>query len=349
MNTILFISIIALFIFISIGWGFKTLPKEKWQILAVLPREKQIHGRWKGLNLTYYGLFSANAYTFAAFVFLILCASVKIPASIVCIFTAALLAVCLPASRLIAGFVEKKDSTLTVGGAVFAGTFVTPPVVWIINTAMGQANQHPVSLTTLMAAISIAYAYGEGLGRLACLSFGCCYGKPLKQCSPFVRKLFSGFYLIFSGKTKKIAYASGLDGEKVIPIQVVTAVLYSVTALFGTWLFLNGYFAFALLESIMVTQAWRFISEFFRADFRGDFKITPYQIMAIASILYSVCMVFIFPASKVLPNLDSGLETLWNPWMILFIELIWIITFLHTGKSVVTGAEVSFSVLKNKI
>lgn len=344
MDHILFISIISIFIFISIGWGFKALPKEKWQILAVLPREKR-QGKWKGLNLTYYGLFSANAYTFAAAIFFILCASLKIPPYGICIFIAALLAVCLPASKIIAKIVEKKTGTLTVGGAVFAGTLVTPFLVWLVNLTTGQYH----TVITIMAAISIAYAYGEGLGRLACISFGCCYGKPLNLCSPFVRKLFSGFYLIFSGKTKKIAYASGFDGEKVIPIQVVTAVLYSISAIFGTWLFLNGYFASALLESMLITQVWRFISEFFRADFRGNFKITPYQIMSFASIFYSLGVVILFPESNALPHLASGLEALWNPWMILFLEMIWIITFLHTGKSVVTGAEISFFVFENKI
>ena len=42
----------------------------------------------------------------------------------------------------------------------------------------------------VLAALAIGYILGEGLGRLACLSFGCCYGKPLDQCGKVVSILF---------------------------------------------------------------------------------------------------------------------------------------------------------------
>ena len=349
MDQFVFLSTLSILILITILWGFKTLPKEKWQIMAVLPKEKSLHGKWAGLNLTYYGLLSANAYTFAVIMFFILGASAKIPVSLLCVLILAILALCMPASKIVARIVEKKTGTLTVGGAVFVGILISPWLVHLMNLTLGRIYDVNISITVFLAAVSVSYAYGEGLGRLACISFGCCYGKPVHQCSPFVRQLFSGFNLVFSGKTKKIVYASGLEGEKVIPVQVMTAGLYSVTALFGTWLFLNGYYAAALLESLIVTQAWRFVSEFFRADFRGSLSITPYQIMALGGIAYSLGVVFLFPASVDSPNLQMGLNALWNPWMIFLIELIWVAAFFHTGRSVVTGAEISFHVNENKI
>ncbi len=54
-----------------------------------------------------------------------------------------------------------------------------------------------------MAVLSIGYTFGESLGRLACLSFGCCYGKPLSQCSEQIRNLFEHFNVVFTGETKK--------------------------------------------------------------------------------------------------------------------------------------------------
>ena len=349
MDQFVFLSTLSILILITIVWGFKTLPKEKWQIMAVLPKEKSLHGKWAGLNLTYYGLLSANAYTFAVIMFFILGASAKIPISGLCVLILAILALCMPASKIVARIVEKKTGTLTVGGAVFIGILISPWLVHLMNLTLGRIYYFNIHITVFLSAISISYAFGEGLGRLACISFGCCYGKPVHQCSPFIQRLFSGFYLVFSGKTKKIVYASGLEGEKVIPVQVMTAGLYSVTALFGTWLFLNGYYAAALLEAMIITQVWRFASEFFRADFRGSLSITPYQIMALGAIAYSLGVVFFFPAPGDMPVLQMGLTALWNPWMIFLIELIWVAAFFHTGRSVVTGAEISFHVNENKI
>ncbi len=349
MDQFVFLSILAVSILITIIWGFKTLPKEKWQIMAVLPREKSLHGKWEGLNLTYYGLLCANAYTFAVIIFFILGASAKIPLSELCLLILAILGLCMPASKIMARIVEKKKGTLTVGGAVFIGILISPWLVYLTNLTLGRAFQFDVNATVFLSALCVAYAYGEGLGRLACISFGCCYGKPLHHCSPFVQSVFSGFYLVFSGRTKKIAYASGLEGEKVLPVQIMTAALYSVAALFGTWLFLNGYYGAAFLETLIVTQVWRFVSEFFRADFRGGLKITPYQLMALGGTAYALAIVFLSPASVGLPILQTGLNALWNPWMIFLIESVWVVAFVYTGRSVVTGAEISFHVHENKI
>ncbi|ACN17559.1 conserved hypothetical protein [Desulforapulum autotrophicum HRM2] len=357
MDQTFFIAFIAVLIAVAIAWGGRILPREKWQILATLPLEKGDNGRWKGLNLTYYGLFSANAYTFAVVIFFILGASADIPAQKLCIFILALLGVCMPAAKIVARIVEKKRGTLTVGGAVFVGTLVAPWLICLMNLipghapghALGQTQGGQMKVTILLSAICVSYAYGEGLGRLACISFGCCYGKPIHLCSPWVQKLFGHFYLVFTGATKKIAYASGLEGERIIPIQIITAILYSISALVGTGLYLNGYFATAFMETLVVTQVWRIASEFFRADFRGGFKITPYQLMAAGALVYSLGIVLVFPAQESVVRLGLGLRELWTPWMLVFVESIWIMTFVYTGRSTVTGAQISFHVEKGKI
>jgi hypothetical protein len=344
MDQIIFIGSIAVLISISLFWGFKHLPGEKWQILAALPRKKQATGNWDGLNLTYYGLLSANAYTFAVVMFFILGASVNIPVRGLCLLIIVLLSVCMPAAKIVARIVEKKQGTLTVGGAVFIGTLAAPWLIFLINQTLGHLLGFHMNLTLVLSAICVAYSYGEGLGRLACVSFGCCYGKPLHQCPFWIQKCFGRFYLVFSGQTKKIAYASGLEGEKVIPIQIITAALYCTSALAGTWLFLEGFFALALVETIVVTQVWRIVSEFFRADFRGSFKVTPYQLMAAGGLVYSLGVVNLFPATQTLVQLREGLTQLWNPWMILGIQVVWIAAFLYTGQSSVTGSKISFHV-----
>ena len=65
--------------------------------------------------------------------------------------------------------------------------------------------------------MAIAYVLGESIGRLACLSFGCCYGMPLRDAKPPVARLFKNHNLVIGGSTKKAAYASGLADEPLDP------------------------------------------------------------------------------------------------------------------------------------
>ncbi|MEW6379760.1 MAG: prolipoprotein diacylglyceryl transferase family protein [bacterium] len=327
-------------------WGFRALPAEEWQILASVPKQKTGNGLWKGMNLTYYGLFTANAYGVAVAIMFVLLGSVFIPLSGILVMAAAVLAICIPASKIIARIVEKQPNGFTVGGASFAGLITAPWIFRLISLTLGRGANFSLPVMVPLAALASSYALGEGIGRLACISFGCCYGKPLAQSHPFLQKIFEKRNFIFSGKTKKAAYEGGLDGHKVIPIQAVTSVIFTGTGLAGVYLFLKGYHAAAFLLTLITTQGWRTISEFFRADYRGRGKISAYQIMGIIAILYSVLIVFCFPSARIQSaNILIGLRSLWNPWLIIFLQSLWLIIFLFTGRSQVTGATLSFQVI----
>jgi prolipoprotein diacylglyceryltransferase len=86
---------------------------------------------------------------------------------------------------------------------------------------------HMVVAATLLfcvpAAIAAAYALGEGCGRLACISFGCCYGRPLDRLPAVLRRLLTPFSVVYHGTTKKIAYAGHLDDKPVVAVQAITA------------------------------------------------------------------------------------------------------------------------------
>jgi hypothetical protein len=71
--------------------------------------------------------------------------------------------------------------------------------------------------------------------------------------------------------------------------------------------------------------------------------------MSAGVVLYALGVVVLSVSSGELPRLRTGLNVLWNPWMIFLIEFIWLIAFLHTGRSVVTGAKISFHVNENRI
>lgn len=350
MMNLIFILSIAGLLYVVFRWAFRVLPDENWQIIASVPKTKTETGQWESENFTYYGFFNATAYVLSLSIFFVLLSAVDIPLIISGLIVVILLAICVPSSRIIARIVENKKYTFTVGGASFVGIVASPWVVWLTSGISGIWTHNPIPVLPVLAAISIAYAFGEGFGRLACISFGCCYGKPVSECHPMIQRLFEHRHFVFSGKTKKIAYAHRLDGEKVIPIQAITSVIYCGFGLIGIALFLMKLYFTAFFIPLVVTQVWRLISEFFRADYRGDRKISAYQIMGVISVFYGIAILFIFPSSTVHSvSILNGLKAVWNPVIILFLQFLWISIFWYTGRSQVTRSITSFHVVDDRI
>ncbi len=346
----LFILAITVFTALLLAWGFHSLPNEEWQIMASVPIAKDTSGQWQGLNLTYYGVLSATAYVTGVGMMCILMGAVGVPPRGTLILVAALLAICVPASRFINKLVERKRYGFTVGGAAFAGLLVAPWVILVANWTAGPLMGFHLPAIPALAASSIGYAFGEGIGRLSCVSFGCCYGRPLFQIDPRLQRLLDRHSFVFTGKTKKIAYESGLDGEKVVPVQGITAILYVGTGLVATDLFLHAHHVAALCVSLVITQGWRSVSETLRADYRGSKKISPYQVMAIVGIPYQLLVLLVLPVTPTPPaNVVAGLSSLWDPWSILLLQALWTVIFLHTGCSMVTGSTLSFHVHRERI
>jgi len=350
MTSLLFVFLLALGCYLVLAWGFRTLPKENWQILAAMPRRRDDAGTWQGINLTWYGLLTANAYLAATAILFLLLGTLHVPRPAVFTVAVLMLGICVPASRLVAWLVEGKAHTFTVGGAVFVGTLVAPWIVGLTNRLPWAQPAPVMPVVATLAAIVTAYAFGEGLGRLACLSFGCCYGKPIADCHPKVRALFARRPLVFSGALKKIAYASNLEQTPVVPVQVLTAILYVTTGLLNTWLFLAGHFGTAFVLGTVVTQGWRVGSELLRADYRGEQSFSAYQWMGLAAIPYALAMAALFSDGlRYQPDLAAGLAALWQPGVLLALQGLWLIIFIYTGRSSVTGATLSFHIHRERI
>lgn len=326
-----------------LGWAFRRLPGEGWQMLAVFPAQKSLgNNSWHGINFTYYGFFIATGQLLALLLLLVLLGAMHASLAGSMLIILILLGACLPASRLVAMIVEKKRHTFTVGGASCVGMLLAPWVVWAVQELLADQGSF-LPVIPVLAAMSIAYTLGEGLGRLGCISFGCCYGKPLKDCHWLLRRLFARRNFIFQGATKKAVYEGRLEGERLIPIQAITCVVYTCGALLGTMLFLAGCFSEALLLTVVLTQSWRILSETVRADFRGFGRISAYQKMGIVSAVYMVMVTAIVPAPKyILPHVAFGLEAVWNPLIILAVQILWLVFFLVFGRSTVTGSTVCF-------
>ena len=67
-----FLTTFGICCFIYLFWGSHALPKEHWQFMATMPRQRLSDGPCEGINLTWYGFFCANAYLVAVALFLLL-------------------------------------------------------------------------------------------------------------------------------------------------------------------------------------------------------------------------------------------------------------------------------------
>ena len=349
MNELLFLLAAALLFTLLIIAGWRWLPGERWQILATMPVARLAAG-WQGRNLTWYGAVLATAAILGVGFVLALTGAAGQALAPVLAVLALLVGLCVPAARLVAGWVEGKQHTFTIGGAFFCGLLATPVVIWLVNACCRLLGAPPLAMEAVLAALAIGATLGEGLGRLACISFGCCYGKPLGQCGRLTARLLGPVAFVFSGPTKKAVYEGGLAGVKLLPVQGLTSILYTACALASSWLFLHGRFRAAFLVSLLVSQCWRVLSEILRADFRGLAEITAYQKMGLAAVVLGGSLGLLLPAQiEARPTIAAGLAVLGNPWMILAGQALWLALFLHFGRSMVTQATIAFTVRQDRI
>jgi hypothetical protein len=247
----------------------------------------------------------------------------------------------------VAHWVEGKKHTASIGAGVFCAVLAVPGALWLAK-ALGAEAVPP--LPVVLAAITVAYCLGEGVGRLACLSFGCCYGRPVAELPPLERRLFGGFPLVFSGASKKIAYASGLAGVEVVPVQALTAVVLSALALAGTWAFLQGWVASAFVVALGLSQLWRLYSERLRCDHRGEGRLSAYQWMALLLAAGAAgAGIALGNGKPVRVEVAEGLALLARPGTLLALELVWAAVFALTGLSSVTGSLLSLRVYRSRI
>jgi prolipoprotein diacylglyceryltransferase len=351
MNDLTFLAALTCLLALLLTWGFTHLPGERWQMLASIPRRKRDDGQWQGTNLTYYGFFIATSQLLAICLLMILLGAAHISLVGSLLTTGLLLLFCIPAARIVAILVEKKRHTFTVGGASFVGIVLAPWSILLVEKILN-TSFFPCYLPMLpvLAAMAVAYTLGEGLGRLGCISFGCCYGKRISDCGPLTGQLFRKVAFIFNGPTKKAIYEGKLTGEPLVPIQAITCILYCATAILGSLLFLHGQATAALILSIGVSQIWRIVSETLRADFRGFAEISAYQKMGTLAVLYIILVAGLSPIQQIsAPDISLGLRLLWQPGLILGLQILWLVFFVFFGRSTVTTSTLSFQLVRENL
>jgi hypothetical protein len=264
--------------------------------------------------------------------------------------TAILLGFGIPASRFVAHLVENKKFTFTSNGAIFVSLVILPWVVNFLNRVSAYYSASPIPIVPAMAAGAIAYAYGESFGRMACISFGCCYGRRIDSLPRLLQKILLPLSITFEGRTKKAAYEGGMEGIPLVPIQAMMSGFCFLCALAGTWLYFRCLFSAAFVVTIAATQIWRFASESLRADYRGPGRITGYQVMALAMVAYSFGLAAMLSSQPgCVSNLILGIRSLWNPAVLLFVEVLWGAAFIYYGRSKVTSSTLSIHVREDRI
>jgi hypothetical protein len=344
MNELLFVGSLGTILALTLRWAFVALPRDGWQVAVAVPLRRDPDGLWSGANLTFYGAWSATAVVGGAALFVVCLASIGTAAPGALALVGTMYGVGMLASSLVARFVERRRSGFSVAGAAFVGFLALPLATRLLRPAGMTAPLLPV-----LAAAGTAYLLAEAVGRLACISFGCCYGKPLEAYRGRLRRLLEHFPVEFHGATKKIAFESGMEGVKVVPIQAATSTVYVLLGIAGLWLFLQGFFRAALIATLVPGQLWRIASEFHRADYRGEDRWTPYQTMAGSVAAGALALGLILPDASGAPHLGVGLRALWDPTTILVLEALWLVTFIRRGWSSVTGARLSFFVQRDRI
>jgi hypothetical protein len=129
MPDLLFVLVLGLLLGSLLLWGFRTLPGERWQILATLPLSKNENGSWRGINITWYGLLSATAYMLASALLFVLAGSIGVPPLVTLAIVALVHTVAMPAARIMALLVEKKKHTFTIAGA----RNIRPAAAWPVR------------------------------------------------------------------------------------------------------------------------------------------------------------------------------------------------------------------------
>ncbi|MEX1298381.1 MAG: prolipoprotein diacylglyceryl transferase [Desulfotignum sp.] len=138
------------------------------------------------------------------------------------------------------------------GGLVFFGGFITAVAASLVTLKIKK-----LPFLKTADTISPGVALGHGIGRLGCFFAGCCYGR---QCDLPIAVRFS-------------------NPDSLAPLHVPLhpTQLYMVFAnvlLFFILIFLQRRKRFngmIFLSYIILYSVFRFVIEFFRGDFRGDF------------------------------------------------------------------------------
>ena len=180
-----------------------------------------------------------------------------------------------------AGFHIKGSMTFIgglIGGvAVFVGLYFL--YVYLINPRLKDGNFFKSDMNKgiwyLIRIAPISITIAHGFGRIGCLFAGCCHGHETDE-----------WYGIWSNN----AYA------KVVPTQLYEAIFLFILSGVLALMFFKFHSKDTMAVYLVSYGIWRFVIEYFRADYRGSFipGLSPSQFWSIIMVILGIAIFFLY-------------------------------------------------------
>jgi phosphatidylglycerol:prolipoprotein diacylglycerol transferase len=165
-----------------------------------------------------------------------------------------------------------------IGGVIaFVGIYFL--YVYVINPHLKEKSFFKADMNKgiwyLLRIAPISITIAHGFGRIGCLFAGCCHGKITDE-----------WYGIWNAEV----------GAKTVPIPLYEAIfLFVLSALMIVLLFRLD-FKYNMTLYLISYGIWRFVIEYFRADYRGDFipGLSPSQFWSIIMVIGGIAIFFLY-------------------------------------------------------
>ena len=165
-----------------------------------------------------------------------------------------------------------------IGGVItFLGIYFL--YVYVINPRLKEKNFFKSDMNKgvwyLLRIAPVSITLAHAFGRLGCLFAGCCHGHVTTE--------WCGIY-------------NAEVGAKTIPIQLYEAIfLFVISALMIVLLFVFN-FKYNMSLYLVSYGIWRFVIEYFRDDYRGNFipGLSPSQFWSIIMVILGVIIFFLY-------------------------------------------------------
>ena len=165
-----------------------------------------------------------------------------------------------------------------IGGVVtFLGLYFL--YVYVINPRLKEKNFFKSDMNKglwyLLRIAPVSITIAHAFGRVGCMFAGCCHGE-----------ITTEWYGMWNAELN----------AKTVPIQMYEAIfLFVISALMIVLLFKFN-FKYNMSLYLVSYGIWRFVIEYFRADYRGDFipGLSPSQFWSIIMVLLGIAIFFIY-------------------------------------------------------
>ena len=165
-----------------------------------------------------------------------------------------------------------------IGGVIaFVGLYFL--YVYVINPRLKEKSFFKSNMNKgiwyLLRIAPISITIAHGFGRIGCLFAGCCHGHITEE-----------WYGIWNAEV----------GAKTVPIPLYEAIfLFAISAIMIVLLF-KFKFKYNMALYLVSYGIWRFVIEYFRSDYRGDFipGLSPSQFWSIIMFIGGIAFFFLY-------------------------------------------------------